>query len=43
MDGPRLFELLPRAGVDGIAFNVVGPGPTAFFPLSLGVDVLQLS
>lgn len=39
----ELFELLPRAGVDGIAFNPMGPGPAAFFPLSLGVNVLQLS
>ena len=38
-----LFELLPRAGVDGIAFNPLGPGPKAFFPLSLGVSVLQLA
>jgi hypothetical protein len=39
----ELFELLPRAGVDGIAFNPLGPGSTAVFPLSLGVSVLQLS
>lgn len=39
----ELFELLPRAGVDGIAFNPMGPGPAACFPLSLGVSVLQLS
>jgi hypothetical protein len=39
----ELFELLPRAGVDGIAFNPMGPGPAACFPLSLGVNVLQLS
>ncbi|MDP2272934.1 MAG: hypothetical protein Q8K32_19510 [Archangium sp.] len=38
-----LFELLPRAGVDGIVFNPLGPGPRAFFPLSLGVSVLQLA
>lgn len=43
MSGPELFELLPRAGVDGIAFNVMGPGATAYFPLSLGAQVLQLS
>lgn len=39
----ELFELLPRAGVDGIAFNPLGPGSTVFFPLKLGVNVLQLS
>ena len=39
----ELFELLPRAGVDGIAFNPMGPGPRTFFPLHLGVNVLQLS
>lgn len=39
----ELFELLPRAGVDGIAFNPMGPGPQACFPINLGVNVLQLS
>jgi hypothetical protein len=39
----ELFELLPRAGVDGIAFNPLGPGATAFFPLTLVASVLQLS
>lgn len=43
LSGKELFELLPRAGVDGIAFNPMGPGPAAFFPVSLGVNVLQLS
>ncbi len=43
LDARELFELLPRAGVDGIAFNPMGPGPRAFFPLSLGINVLQLS
>jgi hypothetical protein len=43
LDGRQLFELLPRAGVDGIVFNPVGPGPTAVLPLSIGVSVLQLS
>lgn len=39
----ELFELLPRAGVDGIAFNPLGPGTNALFPLSLVTSVLQLS
>ena len=43
LSGKELFELLPRAGVDGIVFNPMGPGPVAFFPLSLGVSVLQLA
>jgi hypothetical protein len=43
LTGAELFEMLPRAGVDGIVFNPMGPGPQAFFPLSLGVSVLQLS
>lgn len=43
LDAKALFELLPRAGVDGIAFNPMGPGPSAFFPLNLGVSVMQLS
>jgi hypothetical protein len=43
LDAKALFELLPRAGVDGIVFNPMGPGPSAFFPLNLGVSVLQLS
>jgi hypothetical protein len=43
LSGKELFELLPRAGVDGIVFNPMGPGPCAFFPLSLGVSVLQLA
>ena len=43
VSGKELFELLPRAGVDGIAFNTMGPGPAVCFPLSIGVNVLQLS
>ncbi|MDP1822843.1 MAG: hypothetical protein Q8L48_06365 [Archangium sp.] len=43
LDAKALFELLPRAGVDGIVFNPMGPGPSAFFPLNLGVSVMQLS
>lgn len=43
LTGTQLFELLPRAGVDGLLFNVMGPGPTAAFPLSLATSVLQLS
>lgn len=43
MTGRELFELLPRAGVDGVAFNVMGPGPSAAFPLSLCTRVLQLA
>ncbi len=43
LDGKALFEMLPRAGVDGIVFNPMGPGATAALPLSVGVSVLQLS
>ena len=43
LSGKELFELLPRAGVDGIVFNALGPGPRAVFPLSLSVSVLQLA
>ena len=43
LSGKELFELLPRAGVDGIAFNPLGPGPQLGFPLSLVTEVLQLS
>jgi hypothetical protein len=43
LSGTQLFELLPRAGVDGVVFNVMGPGPAAAFPLSLATSVLQLS
>ncbi len=43
VSGRELFELLPRAGVDGIVFNPMGPGATAVMPLSVGVSVLQLS
>lgn len=43
LSGQELFELLPRAGVDGLVFNPMGPGPRAVFPLSLVTSVLQLS
>jgi hypothetical protein len=43
LNAQQLFELLPRAGVDGIVFNPLGPGATASFPLSLGTSVLQLA
>ncbi len=43
LTGTQLFELLPRAGVDGLVFNPMGPGASAGFPLSIGVSVLQLS
>lgn len=39
----ELFELLPRAGVDGVIFNPLGPGSKAAFPLSIVTNVLQLS
>lgn len=41
--GRELFELLPRAGVDGLVFNPVGPGARATLPLSVVASVLQLA
>lgn len=43
LTGRELFELLPRAGVDGLVFNPMGPGPQVAFPLSLVASVLQLA
>ena len=43
LSGRELFELVPRAGVDGIVFNPVGPGPTTVLPLTVVASVLQLS
>jgi hypothetical protein len=33
-NGSTLFEVAPRAGVDGFILNVKGPGPTVVLPLS---------
>ncbi|MFO0594332.1 MAG: hypothetical protein U0228_03485 [Myxococcaceae bacterium] len=41
--GKELFELLPRAGVDGMVFNPLGPGVAAAYPLALINRVLMLS
>jgi hypothetical protein len=41
--GRELFELLPRAGVDSVVFNPVGPGTRAVLPLSVVASVLQLA
>lgn len=41
--GRELFELLPRAGVDSVAFNPVGPGARAVLPLAVVASVLQLA
>jgi hypothetical protein len=43
LSGRALFDLLPRAGVDGMVFNLVGPGPSAALPLSAIAGILQLS
>ncbi|MFZ5445423.1 MAG: hypothetical protein ACOZQL_35860 [Myxococcota bacterium] len=43
LSGRELFELLPRAGVDGLVFNPMGPGQQAALPLDVTVSVLQLS
>jgi hypothetical protein len=43
MTGAQLFHTLPRAGVDGIVFNPLGPGVAAAYPLSLITGPVQLS
>lgn len=43
LDATQLFELLPRAGVDGLVFNPMGPGPCVGFPLSVGNSIFQRS
>jgi hypothetical protein len=43
LTGTQLFHMLPRAGVDGMVFNPLGPGTAAAYPLSLITGPVQLS
>lgn len=43
LTGTQLFHMLPRAGVDGLVFNPLGPGVAAAYPLSLITGPVQLS
>lgn len=43
MTGTQIFHTLPRAGVDGIVFNPLGPGVAAAYPLTLITGPVQLS